>query len=126
MKFLVEAKIKFRVDGIAKENWAGIDWIDSRGHALPTRTDPWDERWNYKSRLLGIRNIGTRELHQLVLRCRNEGSTETLFRRPGLRQRYFPFLSLGSLKTGKKVMFWIREKTNLRGGPSSRIFVEET
>ena len=105
---------------------ARIEWIDARGHALPFVTINFTGQRGLKLRLLGVRNVGNRTLHDLYLKSEYKGVNKTEFQHAGKdRWQFFPYLFLGCLAPEKEVRFWVKETFEGVGGPSSRIYVEE-
>jgi len=104
-----------------------IEWIDARGHDLPTLVVPITaQRGSIKLRLLGIRNVGTRTLHDLHLKSEYKGVNKTEFQYAGKdRWQFFPYLFFGCLAPEGVAMFWVKETFTGMEGSSSRIYVEE-
>ncbi len=106
---------------------AAIEWFDARGRVLPKMVVPIVvQRGQIKLRLFGVRNVGTRTLHDLYLKSGYKGVTRAEFQHAGLdRWEFFPDLFFGCLAPGKRVRFWVKETFTGMEGPSSRLYVEE-
>lgn len=110
-----------------RKKQAAVEWIDALDRVLPKMVVPiMGHRGTIKLRLLGVRNVGTRTLHDLYLRSEYKGVNKTEFQLSGTdRWEFFLDLFLGCLAPGNQVRFWVKETFQGVGGPSSRIYIEE-
>jgi hypothetical protein len=110
-----------------RKKQAAVEWFDALGRPLPKMVvDATAHRGMIKLRLFGVRNVGTRTLHDLCLKSDHNGVTRAEFLRSGLDQWMFmPELFFGCLPPGEEAMFWVRVTFSGMEGSSSRIYVEE-